>query len=200
MLINRQSLGQYHYDRLIYYPTHARCGPWIIGLALGYVMYQNRDIRPKTNRHITRALWISAISVLFAVVLGYFPFQQAESYSEIPNIVNSVYNALFRSFWALAISWIIFACHCGSGGPVRWFLHLPCFVPLAKMSLSVYLTHRVYQIVTVAALKQPIYLDPFDLLHVYFGDVVMSLIIGAVVFLCIEAPFANIESRLFKRK
>lgn len=197
----RQAQGQFDYDRLIYYPTHARCGPWLVGMTLGFIMYQHRERPHKSmNKYFIRSAWILAISVLFAVVLGYFPFQQANQYSDIPIIINATYNSLFRSAWAIAIAWIIFACHNGSGGVIGWFLGLPHFKPLARMSLSVYLSHRVYQIVSVASIKQPGHLSPFDLLHVFFGDVLMSFIVGVVVYLSIEAPFSQLESHLFKRK
>lgn len=198
--ICRQKRGQHDYDRLIYYPTHARCGPWLIGMALGFIMYQFRNRIVRLGVNFSRAMWVLSISMLLVVVLGYFPFQQSDKYFQIYNAVNATYNALYRSCWAYAVAWIIFGCHNGSGGIIRWFLHLPQFQPLAKMSLSIYLTHRVYQIISVASIRQPIYLSPLELLHVYFGDILMSLIVGVVVYLCIEAPFAVLEGRLFKRK
>lgn len=197
---SRQSIGQYDYDRLIYYPTHARCGPWFVGMMLGFVMYQYRNNKPEINRSLSRFLWVLSISLLFLVVLGYFPFQQADRYLKISNAVNASYNALYRTCWAIGLAWIIFACHNGSGGIIRWFLCLPHFKPLARMSLSVYLSHRVYQIVSVASMRQPIHLRPLALLHLFFGDVIISIIVGTLVYLCIEAPTAVLEARLFKRK
>jgi hypothetical protein len=169
-------------------------------MALGFIMYQFRNKAPRINKHFSRAMWICAISVLFAVVLGYFPFQQADKFFAIHRAVNAIYNAMYRSCWAIGIAWIIFACHNGSGGVIRRFLCLPHFQPLARMSLSVYLTHRVHQILSVSSIRQPIYLDPFDFIFVYFSDVVVSLIVGVLVYLGIEAPFANLENQMFKRK
>ncbi|CRL06390.1 CLUMA_CG019121, isoform A [Clunio marinus] len=191
-----QSQGQFDYDRLLYYPTHARAGPWIIGMALGFIMYQLKGIKPHINKYLATFLWVASFSLLTVVVLGYFPFQQADEYFTINKIVNASYNAFYRSGWALSLAWIIFACHNGYGGIINWFLSLPQFQPLARMSLSVYLSHRIFQIISVATIRQPIYLSPFNLLHVYFGDVIMSLIVGIAVYLCIEAPFAVLEARL----
>jgi hypothetical protein len=197
---HRQTNKQFEYDRLLYYPTHARCGPWFVGMALGFIMYQFRLKTPKVNKMFSNAMWILSISILFAVVLGYFPFQQSEKYFEFNNAVNSIYNAMYRSSWAIGIAWIIFACHNGTGGIIRWFLCLPQFKPLARMSLSVYLSHRIVQILSVASIRQPTYLYPLRLLHVFFGDVITSTIVGTFVYLCIEAPFSNLESKLFSRK
>jgi peptidoglycan/LPS O-acetylase OafA/YrhL len=199
-LTYRQHHGQFEYDRLLYYPTFARCGPWVIGMTLGFFMYQNREKSHKINKKLSHTLWILSISIMFLVVLGYFPFQQSENYFEFPNILNATYNSLYRSLWAIAVAFIIFACHNGSGGIVKWFLCLPVFQPLTRMSLSIYLSHRFYQIVSIASLKQPVYLEPEALLHTYFGDVVMSLITGTIVYLTIEAPFATLENKLLRRK
>lgn len=183
----------------MYYPTHARCGPWLVGMTLGFIMYQLRNEQLRVNKKLLRILWIFSISALFTVVLGYFPFQQSENFLDIPNAINATYNAFYRSCWAIAIAFIIFACHNGSGGVIRWFLCLQIFQPLAKMSLSMYLSHRIYQIISIASIRQPIYLSASNLIHVFFGDVVLSLIVGAAVYLTIEAPFTTLENRLFRR-
>lgn len=162
-------------------------------------MYQFRLQKPRINKQLSQILWISAISVLLAIVLGYFPFQHPSYYLEISNLVNSTYNAFYRSCWAIALSWIIFSCQNGDGGIVRDFLSLQIFKPLSRMSLSVYLTHRVYQLISVATMKQPTYLNPLDLVCVYFSDVVVSIIIGVVVYLSVEAPFATLKEQLVKR-
>lgn len=199
-IIYRQKQGQYDYDRLLYYPTHARCGPWLVGMALGFMMYENRDKSVKINRNLSRTLWILTLSVLLSVFFGYFPFQQSENYLKYSKYLNATYNSLYRTSWAIAMAYVVYACNNDSGGIIQWVLCLPIFQPLAKMSLSIYLSHRFYQIISIAAIKQPIYLDPENLLHVYFGDVIMSLLVGMTVYLTIEAPFATLERKLLRRK
>lgn len=161
-------------------------------------MYQFRNKPPRLYKNISRILWILSISVLFAIFFGYFPFQQPENLHAIPNVVNATYNALYRSSWAIAMAWIIFACHHETGGAVRWFLCLPHFQPLARMSLSIYLTHRIPQIISLASIKQPIHLNPMEMFQIFLGDALLSIAIGIVVYLCIEAPFAMLERRMSK--
>lgn len=195
----RQTIGQQDYDKLLYYPTHGRSGSWLVGMTLGFVIYEYRDRGLRVNKHLSRLLWITSITVILVIVLAYFQFQQADKYFEFSNLQNSLYNAFYRHLWALSIGWIIIGCHNGTGGVIRWFLSLSCFQPIAKMSLSIYLTHRVHQIITVASLRQPIHLQPYDIFQTYLSDVVMSIVVGCVVFLTIEAPFANLENRIFNR-
>lgn len=198
LMYSRQQIGRIDYLRHLYLPTHARCGPWFVGMMLGFVMYRTRNKPLQLRAFVSRTLWVLSISLLFAVVLGFFPFQQPENLLTFSNTANATFNSLFRTCWAFGIAGIIFGCHNGSGSVVGWFLSLPQWQPLARMSLSVYLTHRIYQILSVASLRQPIHIVPSEILHVYFGDVIMSLIVGTLVYLCIEAPFSILEGRLFK--
>lgn len=168
-------------------------------MGLGFILYQFRNQTPRINKRLSIPIWIFAISVLVSVILGFFPFQQSENYFKISNVVNASYNALHRSCWAIAIAWVIFSCHNGDGGIIREFLSHSFFKPFAKMSLSVYLTHRIHQKVSVAAIKQPIYLSPLELIYFFFGDIVLSFIFGTVAYLCIEAPFAILERRVIKK-
>ena len=47
----------------------------------------------------------------------------------------------FRLAWSLSISWMIFACVKGLGGPINTFLSWRAWAPLAKMSFCMYLIH-----------------------------------------------------------
>jgi peptidoglycan/LPS O-acetylase OafA/YrhL len=169
-------------------------------MTLGFVMYEYRDRGLRVNKHLSRFLWFTSITMILVIVLVYFQFQQADQYLEFSNIENSLYNAFYRHLWALSIGWIIIGCHNGSGGVIKWFLSHSCFQPIAKMSLSIYLTHRVHQIISIASIRQSIHLNPYEIFQIYLSDVMMSLAIGTVVYLTIEAPFANLESRIFNRR
>jgi hypothetical protein len=44
----------FEYLRMIYFATHIRMGPWLIGVFCGYIMFRNRDKKFKLN-------WVSGI-------------------------------------------------------------------------------------------------------------------------------------------
>lgn len=76
-------------------------------------------------------------------------------------LANSFHLALVRPVWAIAIGWIIFACMNGRGGkinipgfvskfkmfltrfvgPINWFLSLPTFQVLSKLTYTLYIVH-----------------------------------------------------------
>lgn len=78
---------------------------------------------------------------------------------------NSFWMAVLRNSWGFAIAWVILACHCGSGGIFKWFLELPCWQPLGRMSLSFYLVHSVYQTVSIGSGKVPIHFNMRNLVR-----------------------------------
>lgn len=97
------------------------------------------------------------------------------------------------------MAWIIFACQNGSGGIVRWFLSWKEWQPLGKLGLSIYLVHRLYQIVTVINQKQPIVWDFFTQSQKFFGDVLISVFLGTILYLTVENPALLIESYLHEK-
>lgn len=167
-------------------------------MMLGFVMYPNRGTTVKIRRKVDICLWILSISVMLCVTLGHFPFQQIED-NKTTQFSNSFYNAFARIGWSFAVSWVIFACQNGSGGIIKWFLTLKEWQPLGKMGLSIYLVHRMYQIVTTYNQKQSIYWDFFTQTQKFFGDVFVSVWLGAALYLAVENPVMLIENYLYKK-
>lgn len=61
-----------------------------------------------------------------AVIYGLVPYLDETAVPEIPNAVSLTYGALHRTAWALAVSWVIFACIRGYGGTstLKVFIYL----------------------------------------------------------------------------
>lgn len=107
------------YQRWIYAATHARMGPWLIGITLGYIIFKTRDKQIETSKKLNAILWILSISTLIAIVVLIQPLRQPiDNQSSL--MANAFYIAFHRLFWAIAISWIIFACQVLKTGGVSW--------------------------------------------------------------------------------
>lgn len=167
-------------------------------MMLGYKMYETRGTKVMINKIVEIALWILSFSIILSILLSYYPFQQPVN-NQTTRMQNSLYNTLFRVWWSYAVGWIIFACHNGSGGVVRWFLSLKEWQPLGRLGLSIYLVHRLYQLITLNSEKQPIYWDFFTQTQKFFGDVIVSIILGTILYLAVENPVLSIESYLHKQ-
>ena len=165
---------------------------------LGYLMYERREKRVEISKKVNAALWIFFLSLFLFVNITFYPFAQ-KNYESINLIVHGLYGCFYRVGWSLSVAWIIFACQNGSGGIIRWLLSLKVWQPLGRMGLSIYLTHRVYQIVTTYNQKQPIYWDFFTEMQKFFGDVLVAFFLGVFLWLAVETPVMLIENYLHKR-
>lgn len=98
------------------------------------------------------------------VIFGNYPFQQVDS--QVSVMENAFYETFSRVAWSISLSWIIFACIHGYGGPINWFLSLSGWQPLARISYCIYIVHLLVQLVLMASTKVPRYFN--DLIAVSF--------------------------------
>jgi peptidoglycan/LPS O-acetylase OafA/YrhL len=139
----------------VYFQTHFRCGPWLIGILFGFFMYKNRNEKFSVSKKMNAILWISTLSLLLTIVLLSLPFNRL-IFRSPRSISNHIFEAFHRNLWAIGLCWIIFACHkLKTGGIVRWFLELPQWQPIARMSLSIYLVHLFIQLTLIMSQKEP---------------------------------------------
>lgn len=108
-------------------------------------------------QYVNAAMWVLSISIIVSVLVGMLPLQNADNPAS--QVANSLWFALYRNGWGLAIAWIILACTTGTGGIFKWFLELPVWQPLGRMSLSFYLVHSVYQTVFIGSGKVPLHFN-----------------------------------------
>lgn len=144
----------------IYFATHARIGPWMLGIFLGYVLFKLRTKKIEVSRGLNAAMWIASLSLMVLVSVGTFVMMNPFSHLETTLAWNAVHTAFHRLAWAAACAWMIFACHhLKTGGIIRWFLELRQFQPICRMGLSMYLVHPVYQIISMFNGKQSLFLS-----------------------------------------
>lgn len=58
----------------------------------------------------------------------------------------AIFFSLTKLAWAIAIAWIIFACHYGYGGVVNSILSGSAFLPITRLCFSAYLVHPTMMI------------------------------------------------------
>jgi peptidoglycan/LPS O-acetylase OafA/YrhL len=104
-----------------------------------------------------------SLGTIIAILIGMLPLQSTEKPAS--RVANALWIALIRNNWGYSIAWIIFACQNGSGGIIKWFLELPCWQPLGRMSLSFYLVHSIYITVEVASNKTPLHFNMTNLVN-----------------------------------
>lgn len=85
------------------------------------------------------------------VIFANYPLAQLDS--QATSVEHALYTSLSRIVWALALSYLIYACVHGYGGPINWFLSLSLWQPLSRLSYSIYVLHVNVIIIVVARSK-----------------------------------------------
>ena len=163
------------------------------GLLLGYYLHVTKKPGSfKMSGPAAVLLWIIALALGFSVIFGLNSNSMlAEGLVNKPsNLAAGFYAGPGRLAWALAVSWVIFACCRGYGGtyqamtyylryqlfhlsiPIGWindFLSWEAFQPLSKVSFLVYLLHYDFIDIIMTGRNQfqfPQQFDPFLLVRI----------------------------------
>lgn len=177
--------------------SHHRIGEYFIGIIFGFFLY---DFEVSTK-------FRNSLSCQFLTFFCWFlslAFLASHIYLEPKLFLNqtgqNIYDAVSRDLWALSICWIIFACHhLQSGSIIRTILSLPFWQPLSKMCLSIYLTHFIYIMMTMANFKTRLVVETWWEIHILVGDVFISIAFALIFYIAIEAPIANVTAIMWKK-
>lgn len=93
------------------------------------------------------------------VVFGNYPMVQPEI--RPTNVEYALYASLGPIAWAIALSYIIFACVHGYGGPVNWFLSLSIWQPLSRLNYALYIVHYPVLTIVMGGAKTPFVMNEF---------------------------------------
>ncbi|VDD91540.1 unnamed protein product, partial [Enterobius vermicularis] len=121
-----------------YIKPQYRISPYIIGLLLGHKL---ADFRKRTGSSISPLSQF--FGWLFCLILGCWSiFGAYPTMKDIDApIFNLFYGSTHRISWAVAVAWIIYACHTGVGGLVDRILSHKNLILFSSLSYSVYLLH-----------------------------------------------------------
>lgn len=98
-------------------------------------------------------------ALLATVIFANYPLMQRDI--ESTNLEYALYTSLSRIAWAMALSYIIYACVHGYGGPVNWFLSLSFWQPLSRLSYAIYLIHFPVVMVVMGSAKSSFVISEF---------------------------------------
>lgn len=117
-------------------------GPYSLGLFIGYILHKRPSIKLPT--HLTWLLWILLPPLSFTTLLLTYLWNGAY---DVPTMINpsplesAFYVAIHRTIWSSLLAWLVFACATGRATLLTGFLSHPMFVPLSRLSFSIYLVH-----------------------------------------------------------
>ncbi|XP_061196927.1 nose resistant to fluoxetine protein 6-like [Saccostrea echinata] len=176
-----------------------RVGVYCIGILLGFLFdtYDSRE-KVKISKVVNLFGWLFSLGLM--ITLAYSPFTKNREggYSWTP-LQSEVYEAISHVVWALALSWVIFACAKDHGGIVNWILSWRGFLPLSRLSFVVYLIHPVVMVAFVYNKKVLVYMNNLEMAYMFLGHLISSFALGTLFSVGIELPFIRLL-KLLKRK
>ncbi len=105
-----------------------------------------------------------------------------------------------KIIWAINMATIIWMCFTGNGGFVNKFLSWKAFIPLSRLTYSVYLTHAWIVWIYWGSKRDLIDMKNFTILSLVSGIIFMSYVLGAIFSLLFEFPYFKLQSHFMNDK
>nr|CAD7256179.1 unnamed protein product [Timema shepardi] len=183
------------YAQYIYYPTHQRMSPYFVGLALGYILHGYRNTKKCTiPKWVSIFFWGLSLTTLAAVIFG--PYEMIQFDHQYDVIESSIYGGVHRFAWAIAVGWIVLACSSGHGGLINKGLSARLFRPLSRLSYCIFLTHLGVLHYGVSRIKSARYMDDYNIVHDFAGDVTVTVVLSVILYVTFESPFLAVTKIL----
>jgi peptidoglycan/LPS O-acetylase OafA/YrhL len=188
--------------------THLRYIGLLLGVAAAYLnVYKSNEVKKIFENKRGLITFFSIVSVIGLLFLSFTPVGEwIPMKSSIFNNVNvhvaRWYEILTRPLFTVLVAFIIIACIYGNNfiiNPIKNFLSLRFFYPIAQVSYSAYLFHEMF--IIWAAPKIFKYLTPnFSNTQIFFITVFVSLIViltaAVIMYYLIEQPFQKIRDKI----
>ncbi|KAI4463970.1 o-acyltransferase [Holotrichia oblita] len=180
------------YYTYYYYPTHTRLSPWLIGVFTGAILHVYKDKKLAIHPIINLSIWLVVIVGMVACV-----FLGNNVTYNYDRLATSFYLTFYRPAWCVGLAWVVIACSKGRGGIFEFVLSADIFQMLAKLTYSMYLVHVTCLLLNVARTRFPGHFGDQELIHLFLGDMLMTMTLGIVWCVLFESPLVAVERFVF---
>jgi peptidoglycan/LPS O-acetylase OafA/YrhL len=195
-----------------YMLTHLRYGGLLCGIIAAYlnVFYKARLIEYYQNQKGLNDSLVVISMVIFvgisSISLGQWMIVENSIFNSLPAPVGSWYEILHRELFCYVVAYLILTCLYSESLfilPLKRFLSLNLFYPIAQISYSAYLFHEMFMLwlfpQTAVFFKD--YLSPLNIILVN-GVIcfVVIFFVASLMYLFIEQPFQRLRDKLTLKK
>ncbi|XP_076257353.1 nose resistant to fluoxetine protein 6-like [Rhynchophorus ferrugineus] len=181
-----------------YVPSHLRIIPYLIGIFYGFAKYKIRTTGYKFHKPLVRICWtVSAIFMCGAIYFCKLLYVPKEDKSEI---FSALFAPAHRIAWSLAVGWMILASTEGHSGLLKSLTSWNPFIFLNRITFSAFLVHASPQLYSLGINRTPVYFSIYYLLWQSLGDIFLSYLLGYFLMVFFEAPWAQLESVIYRKK
>eukprot|EP00039_Didymoeca_costata_P032646 m.38716 g.38716 ORF g.38716 m.38716 type:complete len:700 (+) comp9465_c0_seq1:95-2194(+) len=174
---------------------YTRATPFSVGLLLGIMFVDKELVNSTFSWAKSRTLmFFSVLTILTVVYVDFINFKHDwnDGLGSFSDMQNAAYQTIGRLGFALAISMVTLLCVTQHGGGVNWFLSLPMWEPLGKLTYGVYLVHPIVIRAYYYQKVQLFHFDVFEQTMYFISITILSYAIAMVLHVTVELPFANL--------
>ncbi|XP_072180893.1 nose resistant to fluoxetine protein 6-like [Diadema setosum] len=201
-----QILNQFEHEHNGMFPFTVKpyaCAPaYLMGLAMGYFLHRRRQSRNLTLYPALVLLgWLVASALGMTVTYGLYGIFDKPGYEvgSLSTAESTAFGVLRRPAWAIALCWVVFACHFGYGGVINHFLSWKFWVPLSRLTFCAYLLHPAVIYLYTGEITSVYYPAMVQQSVLYAGFVTLSYLAALVMCTLIEIPVSSLQKLLMNR-
>ncbi len=191
--------NQPDFDRnamLIYYAPYTHAGPYLLGIASGYMLSFKRCTFESSNFCFWKQIsaWSTVTFAVLAALFGQHPcFQGWNGW----NSYCAIYAGSHRTIFALSLCALIFLCESGRGKIINAFFSLRAWQILSKISYAAYLIHCIFFILLFLLLFPVEWNGHGFHLLLFMAQIPVSFGVAAVATVLCEMPPVTFEKFIF---
>ncbi|CAN7993122.1 unnamed protein product [Ixodes hexagonus] len=174
----------------VYNKAFCHASALFTGIIFGCLAAKPRQLSRKAQAF----WWIVATGFACSSLFGIYSWNRGRAPEHLETVI---YAALHRFAWGFAVSWVMYACATGYGGPVNKILANPLFYPLGRLSFAVYLVHVVVLAVNAILSRERKTHQPFLQAQDYIAVTITTYAFATITYLCIECPIAVLDNLTF---
>ena len=197
---------------VMYFQTHARVGPLLLGLMWAWVRHHDAALPTPPARGLAWALGGAALALVWA----YFPVYQQDSwyYQHFSPWLNLTGQVLHRNLFCLGVLWLVLLVQAGGAG--TWSTRLALALravwgwalwrPFSQVVFPVYLFHFPMVLIAAILTFQTTDASTIGMISVWqllcmFGLAAsLSLLLGIVLHVLIEQPMIDIGHAWLRKR
>ncbi|GBM54713.1 Nose resistant to fluoxetine protein 6 [Araneus ventricosus] len=165
------------YYKNVYIKTYCRMGPYIIGIAVGYLFLHKKELI--LSKRTVAALWCATIAL--GLIIIYLMCQPIKVYSLMLKQQHTVLCSIYV------------------GSIVNSILSCSLFVPLSRLTYCAYLIHPVVMNVYYGSTETAVMFTPSFTIYTFLGNICITFVLSTFLSMLFESPFVNLEKAILTR-
>ncbi|XP_071492065.1 nose resistant to fluoxetine protein 6-like [Diadema antillarum] len=183
------------FENYIYVKPYCRIVPYLVGMAMGYLLHNYRDKTIKLHPILVVIGWTLETALAIALIVCLYGDYHGHP---VPVAGRAAYMSLSKFAWGVCLSWVVFACRFGYAGWANDILSWELWIPMSRLTYSAYLVYPIVLNIYSFNIINPYYFSYFTAPFEFAGLFVLVYCAAVLMAVLVEFPLGNLEKILIK--